>query len=282
MSANDQPQNPVRTSHSPGLATREVEREGARIRAILIKSPGALVALHGASGREPVYGVAIEAAAGVRIVERIPGRMVRALAAHGILTGTPERYTLASPAAGAVATPSEAVARTEESPLAWLAKRTDANGQPMISADALAAGERLRADFTAAQMTPRVTAHWDGLAQSGKKRRGPGRDPAALSDTALAAKQRLDKALQSVGPELAGLLLDVCCFLIGLEQVESQRGWPRRSAKVILKIALARLAAHYGYGPAGPRGPLPILQAGTADYRPKISADRPEKPFTQD
>lgn len=131
-----------------------------------------------------------------------------------------------------------------ESPLAWLARRRDSDGRPFISALQLAAGERLRADFTRAGMTPRITANWTTPVTQG--RRGDGEDAAAFSDRVIAAKERLARTLQAVGPEFAGLLLDVCCFLKGLEVIERERRWPPKAARIVLSLALDRLARHYG------------------------------------
>ncbi|MGE0752585.1 MAG: DUF6456 domain-containing protein [Variibacter sp.] len=140
-----------------------------------------------------------------------------------------------------------------ESPLAWLARRKGRSGEPLISATQLLAGERLRADFTRAQMTPRVTSQWDAaLAQN---RRSGGSFGLSASDATVAARQRVRHALDAVGPEFAGLLLDVCCFLKRLEEAERDRAWPLRSAKIVLQLGLDRLARHYGLAQAahGPR-----------------------------
>ncbi len=82
------------------------------------------------------------------------------------------------------------------------------------------------------------------MAQS--RRGAAGGGVAAFADAVIAAKSRLAAALESTGPEFAGLLLDVCCFLKKLEAVEQERRWPRRAAKVVVSLALDRLARHYG------------------------------------
>lgn len=132
-----------------------------------------------------------------------------------------------------------------ESPLAAMARLKRRDGGRFIEEDALMAGERLRSDFTRGQLQPRISANWEAGVSNGGPRAQNG--IADLADTALAARQRTNRALETVGPELSGVLLDVCCFLKGLETVERERGWPARSAKLMLRTALAALSRHYGY-----------------------------------
>jgi len=138
----------------------------------------------------------------------------------------------------------EVLVNDSESPLAWLARRKAKDGRAMIEPVQFVAGERLRADFTRAQLSPRVTSNWSS--PMGANHRGGASGTLNATDLALAARQRVRAAMQAVGPEFAGPLMDVCCFLYGLEQIERERGWPPRSAKVVLQLGLERLARHYG------------------------------------
>lgn len=140
-----------------------------------------------------------------------------------------------------------------ESPLAWLRSRRV--GQPKISDAEFEAGERLRQDYTMAQMAPRVTADWTRASMD-----APGRNGIeAMSESAIRARMRVSKALAACGPGLADVLYAICCELKGIGPFEQETGWPQRSAKVVLKIALNRLARHYGLiASMQPQAPGPI------------------------
>lgn len=158
-----------------------------------------------------------------------------------------------------------------ESPLAWLRRRRDKSGAPMISAAQFEAGERLRSDFERGQLMPRLTVDWDQAAAGGSRRVPSAAVALELSDGALAARQRVNHALTALGPELASVLVDVCCHLKGLEQLERAAGWPQRSAKIVLTLGLSALARHYGIERTNPNaGPEQIRHWGADGYRPDL------------
>jgi hypothetical protein len=163
-----------------------------------------------------------------------------------------------------------------ESPLGWLKSRKDRNGRCLISNEQHEAGERLRADYWFAHMSPRVTSNWEAPAPSSRGRRSAPSGAASLRDEVLAAKERVMRALMAVGPELSGILVDICCELKGLEEAEKENGWPQRAGKVVLQIALTRLARHYGLIGGDDRKPprRGLRHWGAADYRPTLDAWR--------
>lgn len=156
-----------------------------------------------------------------------------------------------------------------ESPLTWLKARRDAKGDPVLSDDQFEAGERLRRDFEQARMRPSVTASWDFGVVSSRRQRGA---PAAseMSDRAVAARQRVHTALDAVGPELASVLVEVCCFLNGLTGAEQTLGLPKRSGKVVLLIALSGLARHYGLSGARSSRQTEMRHWGADGYKPAL------------
>ena len=160
-----------------------------------------------------------------------------------------------------------------ESPLALLASRRRRDGSRYLTASQIEAGERLRSDFERGQLTPAMGINWDKLGEvSGtvSKRARTCSTGREISDSAMAAQMRFRKAVSYVGEELADMLIDFCCFLKGLEEIERCHHLAARSAKEILSLALLRLARHYGLkdvatGPASNA----IRHWGTRDYRPK-------------
>jgi hypothetical protein len=156
-----------------------------------------------------------------------------------------------------------------ESPLAQLARRKAKDGTPFLAEAEWRSGERLRSDYTRARIMPRLGANWQAAIASGRRDGGAG-GIAELTDAALAARQRVEHAVDAVGPELSGVLIDVCCFLKGLETIEMERGWPARSAKIMLKSALSVLSRHYER-PKEERPHRRVLHWGTDDYRPRLN-----------
>lgn len=157
-----------------------------------------------------------------------------------------------------------------ESPLGRLARLKTGSGSNFLEVWELCAGERLRADFSRGQMEPRLGINWDATSGNGCKRGSGG--SADLTEAAMSARHRVASALDAVGPELSGILVDVCCFLKGLSEIERERSWPVRSAKIVLKTALAALARHYEPDACVAAPQSATRHWGAPGYRPSLQA----------
>ena len=127
-----------------------------------------------------------------------------------------------------------------ESPLGWLRARG------LVDARQFEAGERLRDDYEMAALGPRVTMRWD--AAPAVRRGGMphmGLDPTTAQ---IAAKRRFDAAVTAAGPGLADILWRVICAGETVPVAEKALGWPARAGRLVLTLALDRVASHYGLG----------------------------------
>lgn len=133
-----------------------------------------------------------------------------------------------------------------ESPLARLAVRAAGEAAPFLEPHQVEAGERVRRLVARAQLQPRVTMSYSAAHTAG---RGETARAAEIGDMAFEARERLAEIHRLLPRDCAGVVLDVCGLLKGLQVVETERGWPRRSAKLVLRIGLEQLAQHYGLAP---------------------------------
>jgi hypothetical protein len=124
-----------------------------------------------------------------------------------------------------------------ESPLGWLFSRGH------VSRRQLEAGERLRHDWERGQLAPRVTMSRDA-APIARSRGGstPGID---LDGSQLDAKKRFEAAVAAAGPGLADSLWRNVCGGEGMRDAETALGWPARAGKLVLSLALDRIADYY-------------------------------------
>ena len=153
--------------------------------------------------------------------------------------------------------------------LDWLYERRDRLGRSLISEEEFRAGDRLRQDFMRGAMLPRTTADWSMSCSRSQPRSGCNQG-VTFQEGTLAARERVRRALNSVPPEFRNLLMDVCCFDAKLTALERHFGWPQRSGKVVLQMALRQLARHYGILNDNADDSGTIRHWATHDYRPQL------------
>jgi hypothetical protein len=127
-----------------------------------------------------------------------------------------------------------------ESPLGWL------HARGLLSRRQFDAGERLRADWEAAQFSPRVTMAWDSAPVA--RGRGGGAGTPDPRGAQIDAKRRFEAAVAAAGPGLADILWRIVCAGEGMRDAESALGWPARSGRLVLTLALDRVADFYRIG----------------------------------
>lgn len=124
-----------------------------------------------------------------------------------------------------------------ESPLGWLYSRK------LVSARQFEAGERLRTDYETASIAPSVTMRWNASpAARGRRGADAPLDPTLAQ---IAAKRRFDEAIAALGNGLRDIAWRVLCTGEALPSAERAMGWPTRAGRLVLTLALDRLADHY-------------------------------------
>lgn len=121
-----------------------------------------------------------------------------------------------------------------ESPLSWL----HAHGH--LDDRLFDAGERLRADYERAQLSPSITMSWNAV-----RIRGTGDNGLNPTERQIAARARFDGAMLAAGRGLEDILWRVVCAGESLPVAEKALEWPARSGKLVLKLALDRVAGFY-------------------------------------
>lgn len=124
-----------------------------------------------------------------------------------------------------------------ESPLVWLHARGH------LSERLLDAGEKLRADYERSALSASVTMRWDPVRVKSTGDRG-----LSPTERQIAARQRFDGAISAAGKGLEDILWRVVCAGEALPDAEKALAWPARSGKLVLKIALERVAEFYRIG----------------------------------
>lgn len=150
------------------------------------------------------------------------------------------QHKLIGPALGESAV-AGAIRQTRTAPLQWLKARKQAKGFGLQSID-FEAGEALARDYDRAAFHPRQTMNWQRTVFVDSA----SAEAPDVTAHVLDARRQLQAALDFAGPGLAEIALAVCCSEVGLEECERGFALPKRSGKLMLKMALTRLSIFYG------------------------------------
>ncbi|MCF4097913.1 DUF6456 domain-containing protein [Maritalea mediterranea] len=125
-------------------------------------------------------------------------------------------------------------------------------GGGRLTPDHILVANRLEHLIERAMLTPQITRNYEQLSLSLGQSRGYG--SADISDMAADARKQLAQLYQLLPTDCMNVLVDICGFAKGLQEIEASRNWPRRSAKLVVKIGLDQLGAIWGIGDLAPQG----------------------------
>ncbi len=136
-------------------------------------------------------------------------------------------------------------ANLAHSAVAWLARRRDGEGRPLLNPAQVAAADLLGRDAEMALRGPSLTMRWDALPRSGSGGSAAGRSEPGPA--ALAAARRVEAALAACG-SARGMVEAICIRASALQAAERDLGLRRREGRSLLNAGLLALAAHYRLG----------------------------------
>jgi hypothetical protein len=148
--------------------------------------------------------------------------------------------------------------------------RLSVGRERFLDAHHVEAAQRLARLFDRAMLRQRVTMSYDPARVGG---RGSGTAQADLADSAADARKRLNSFAAQVPRDCWDVLWDVCALDAGLGDIEQRRSWPRRSAKLVLRIGLDRLTQLMGLSEVAEGGPRPTI--AWLQERPPMFQDEP-------
>jgi hypothetical protein len=131
-----------------------------------------------------------------------------------------------------------------------VARLASARGQEeaFLARHHVAAAEQLERLIRRALLTPRLTMSYDP-AFAGGHSKNSSNNVAELGDTTAEARLKLNGLAVKLGSDCWNVAFDVCGIGKGLQAIEAERSWPRRSAKLVLRVALELLACEFGLTP---------------------------------
>ncbi len=204
-----------------------------------------------------------------RPLARISAEEARALEASGALVRVGDAYALTEAGRARTAreraAPSEAFAaqhravidraiveadgRTRkvrghdaDATLRRLAALRDGNGAAWLDSAEIAAAARLRRDWEMGERGLVRGSDWTAP-PNGSGPRGASNRAEMVAGAYCDARQRVEEALARLALPLRRVVERVCLREEGIETLERGEGWPARSGKIALKLALAQLAA---------------------------------------